>query len=221
MSLDWQTLLVAFAGGSFGAALGGVPVFVITGLLVLVGVGVMVATGDSSMVANVAFGPFFGPHVSFGGAVAAAAYAARKGLLPTGRDIGSALMGLNDPRVLAVGGLFGALGSLVNEFLARIGGGAWTDTIALAVLVSAFLARVLFGKTSWIGIVPSGESRFEPGEGANWLTWQQKWPQVALIGAVVGAFSGHLTVILGMAKGGNLIAFGISITTLAFLLMGN
>jgi len=41
----------------------------------------------------VTWGPFFSPHISFGGAVAAAAFAAKKGLLESGKDISSALMG--------------------------------------------------------------------------------------------------------------------------------
>jgi len=51
--------------------------------------------------------PFLSAHISFGGAVAAAAFAAKKGLLDSGKDISSALMGKNLPSILFVGGIFG------------------------------------------------------------------------------------------------------------------
>lgn len=59
------------------------------------------------------WGPFLSPHISFGGALAVAAFAAKKGLLESGKDISSALMGKNLPSILFVGGIFG-LGHLAS-----------------------------------------------------------------------------------------------------------
>ena len=59
--------------GVLGAAMGAVPVFIFTGLLAILGVAA--ASGGGPELLQVAFGPVLGPHVSFGGGVAAAAYA--------------------------------------------------------------------------------------------------------------------------------------------------
>ena len=83
--MHWSSLFAAFGGGLLGAAIGAVPVFVFTGLLAIVGVAAA-ASGGTELI-GVAFGPVMGPHVSFGGGVAAAAYAASKGHLKTGRDV--------------------------------------------------------------------------------------------------------------------------------------
>jgi hypothetical protein len=221
MTLDWQTALVAFAGGVLGAAVGAVPAFVFTGILVLAGVAALSGGGDSRLIAEVAFGPFFGPHVSFAGGVAAAAYAAKRGLMPSGRDVGRALMGLNSPSVLVVGGVFGAAGYVMNSVLVGIGAALWTDTIAVTVIISAFAARLLLGKTSIMGTVAAGGRYFHPDAVANWLPWQQKWSQLTVIGLSVGLVSGRLAQLLGATKGGDAIGFGLVTSFLVLLLMGN
>jgi hypothetical protein len=221
MTIDWSILLAAFGGGVFGSALGAVPVFVFTGVLVLIGVATVAAGGDPRLIGDVAFGPFFGPHVSFAGAVAAAAYAGRKQLMPNGRDIGKALMGFNNAGVLVVGGLFGMIGSLLNTALVHVGGAAWTDTIALTVVLSAFAVRFIFGKTSIFGTVADGCTRFYPTDLANWLPWQQNSRQLFVIGLAVGVMSGRLAQMLGAQKGGDVIGFGLVTTCLVFLLMGS
>ena len=133
--MDWTALLAAFGGGMWGASIGAVPAFIFTGILAIVG-GVAALTGHTEMI-GVAFGPVFGPHVSFGGGVAAAAFAGSRGFLDTGRDIGTPLMGLKRVDVLFVGGAFGSLGYLINAGLALAGAGNWTDTIALTVILTA------------------------------------------------------------------------------------
>ena len=91
---DWMFLLAAFAGGRFGAAVGAIPAFIITGLAAVVGAAVAIITGDGSLVGAIAFGPFLGPHTAFAGGVAGAAYAAKKGKLDGGKSILTALAGL-------------------------------------------------------------------------------------------------------------------------------
>ena len=70
-------LITAFGGGMLGAAIGGVPAFVFTGLTVIIAI----FAGESGMpvIGTLSFGSVFGPHVAFGGAVAAAALAKKKG----------------------------------------------------------------------------------------------------------------------------------------------
>ena len=72
------SLLAAFGGGVFGSLIGGTTAFVFTGILTLVGIAISASGGGDVVLKQVAFGPFFGPHVAFVGGVAAAAYAGRK-----------------------------------------------------------------------------------------------------------------------------------------------
>ena len=65
--VDWVALATAVGGGMWGAAVGAVPAFIFTGILAMLGA-VAALSGHTELV-GVAFGPAFGPHVSFGGGV--------------------------------------------------------------------------------------------------------------------------------------------------------
>ena len=148
-------LLAAFGGGVFAAAIGGLPAFILTGVFSLLGaVAGMVGApaGAVDILVNyMAFGPFFGPHISFTAGVAAAAYAKKKGLIENGADIARSLYGLGDPTTLAVGGCFGVIGFLVRQFitLPLFGGGISprlvTDLPGIWVFVGGVLIRLIFG----------------------------------------------------------------------------
>ena len=167
MTPEWTHVLAAFGGGLFAAAIGTLPSFVFTGLLVVAGAAVAAAGGGTDMLTHVAFGPVFGPHIAFGGGAAATAYAYRRGLIESGRDISLPLMGLNRPDVLLVGGAFGSAGYLL-EFLWRlIGLGPRTDTIAMTVVISAMIARLLFGRSGL------ASRQFRPDERRNWVRHQE------------------------------------------------
>lgn len=149
--------LAAFAGGAFGAALGALPAFAFMGIMVIAGETANVVAGafnealgvetQIAITDSIAFGPVFGPHVSFAGGAAAAAYAARKGYMDTGFDyyeaknISHALGTRSD--VLAVGGVFGVFGMIVQQTSAGLGM-PW-DPIAMGVVVSAVAHRLVFG----------------------------------------------------------------------------
>lgn len=218
--MEWAALVTAVGGGMWGAAVGAVPAFIFTGLLAMLGA--VAALGGHTELLQIAFGPAFGPHVSFGGGVAAAAFAASRGYLPTGRDIGTPLMGLKRVDVLFVGGAFGALGWLVNSGLGRFGVGQWTDSIAVTVVLTAIVARLIFGRTSVIGpaAAPSGQ-RFQPHDSATWLPWQQDLPHVLAISLAVGLIASFLASNAGLAAGSDALSFGIATTVLIFLVMGN
>jgi hypothetical protein len=215
-----MAVVAAFGGGVLGAAIGAVPVFIFTGLLAILGVAA--ASGGGSELLQVAFGPVLGPHVSFGGGVAAAAYAGSRGFLKTGRDIASALMGIGRMDVLFVGGLFGSLGYVLHWVLTASGGAVWTDTIALAVVISNLVARLVFGRTGPFGSVGAPQARrFRPDDSASWLPWQQQWTHVVVIGVGVGLVGSYLTARSGLAAGRESLGFGISTVILTFLVMGN
>jgi hypothetical protein len=131
-------------------------------------------------------------------------------------------MGTGRMDVLVVGGLFGVLGYLVHWALTASGIAGWTDAVALAVVVSNILARVVFGKTGPFGSVahPHGR-RFRPDDSASWLPWQQEWSHVLVIGAGVGLGAAYLTASSGLGTGREVLGFGISTLILTFLVMGN
>jgi hypothetical protein len=147
-------LLAAFGGGIFAAAIGGVPAFIMTGVFAIAGSIASMCGADVAggiLTGNIAFGSFFGPHISFAGAVAAAAYAKKKGALDNGADIVTALAGLNAPDVLLVGGVFGVIGFLFKSFVVdmlfagTISPRLVTDGPGFTVFCSALLVRAVFG----------------------------------------------------------------------------
>lgn len=174
--------LVAFAGGALGAAIGGLPAFSLAGLIIVVGEVAEItqqsvaaagpvnpsALGATGLTASLGLGPGFGPHVAFAGGVAAAAYAARKGYMDTDFDYHEAknvtyALG-TEPDVLVVGGLFGVLGVAIVEGATAVGIPA--DPIALSIVLSAFVHRIVFGYPL-VGKIRGGVldmSPFERGE---------------------------------------------------------
>ncbi|WP_421901811.1 hypothetical protein [Maridesulfovibrio sp.] len=215
--METLSLLVAFAGGIFGAAIGGLAAFVFVGILILVGVAAQ-ATGADLL--SVPLGAAFGPHVGgFASGVAAAAYAAKKGVLEGGgKDIVSPMMGLNKPDVLLIGGIFGIVGYLLNYCFTLVNF-PWTDTIALSVVVSGIIVRVLWGNGVF-GHVAEGSSRYEPTPGTEWVPWQSSIGQRLIIGLGAGALSAYLTTAIGVDNGGVVFGFAISAASLAFLFFG-
>ncbi len=208
MTIDWSLLPVAIAGGALGAALGASAAFIFTGIFVLIGVAIAAGGGGKEFIGGVAFGPLLGPHITFAGGVAAAAYAASRGHHATGRDLGRGLAGVNRADVLAVGGVFGAVGFLLQAAIAATPFGALTDSVALTVFLSAVLVRLVFGKTGLFG------DRSQKGE---WVAFQSDWPQVVALGAVLGMTSAYLMKLLGADKGGDVAGFGFAATGLIFL----
>lgn len=217
-------VVASFGGGVFGAAIGGLPAFILTGVVVLAGV----AAGffkdlapAQALLGQVAFGPFLGPHIAFAGGVCAAAYAARKGLLATGKDIVSPLAKLNDPTVLAVGGVFGLLGYLLQTWLASIN--LKTDTVALTVVLTQALARWAFLAEGPFGTLPPELAReANPGnlwgrfvvtDTAVWIPYQKDLGQLVVLGFGLGAASASATLLTGST----VVGFGIAALWLIFL----
>ncbi len=223
---DWMILLVAFAGGMFGAAVGAIPAFILTGLAAAVGAAIAIITGDGTLVGAIAFGPFLGPHVSFAGGVAAAAFAAKKGKLDGGKSILTALAGVDSPDVLFVGGIFGALGYLIAwayGFIPNIGTSGWTDTIALSVVTTAIIVRFVFGNSGLLGKVPQGNSRWVASDNGGWIPWQSKPLQLIAIALAFGFTAAYLTYAYGDLPGGGtlpVLFWGISAFSLVFLQFG-
>jgi len=241
---DPQIWIGAAAGGAFGAALGALPAFVFTGFLVMVG-GLAPSPGGQEAIGGVGvgFGPVFGPHISFAGGAAAAAFAAKQGYMESGfdyhngKDITFALG--SKPDILAVGAAFGLFGIALEQVFRQAA--VPTDPIAFTVFASALVHRAVFGY-SVIGVVSNKadgyfdmgpfereelrESGEVPGDGEMvgserlavepWLPNMYKWPHVAAIGLVAGAAAGYAA----LQTGSPFLGFGISAATLLFLNLG-
>ncbi len=204
--MDILMMIAAFGGGVLGAFMGALPVFILVGIVGLAGL-TAVTGSPIDLVGGVAFGPFLGPHIAFGGGVAAAAYAHRKGKLEVGGDILSPLVKYNDPTILIVGGLFGVLAYMVNYLYGSVLH-IPTDTVAMTVFTSGLIARLVFGKTGVIGKTDVVGRLYFPN--ANSLA------VLATLGLGIGAVSSYYTVTTGVVT----LAFCISAASLMFAQMG-
>ncbi len=235
MDFSLVFLLAAFGGGLFGATIGGLPAFIFTGFMVMVGVANAMAGGEFDFTGNIAFGPVFGPHIAFAGGAAAAAFAAKRGVLEDGKDIATPLVGTRDPLVLVVGGLFGMGGYLVNAALGAVlsyagasGPIPLTDTVALTVVVSAVVARLAFGSTGLLGTLRDEDrarGRLNPGDGHAWVEHQQRLPQTILIGLGAGLLSGYVVTTFNEAgeqflAPATVLMFGVAAASLILLQIG-
>lgn len=224
-------LIAALAGGFVGAAIGANYAFALTGISVLASWGIYVASGSPAGFNYLAFGPFMGPHIAFAGGVAAAAFAARRGYFPDGKDVSSPLAGLGRPSVLIVGAVFGALGYLAQIGITYIPWfGKHTDSVALTVFLSAVAARLAFGNTllnaDKFNDSPTFLGKIAPTEGKVWLDYQSKAGQYLSIGAFFGILGGGASIALatffpGVAGLAQTFTFGISALIVLFLILGN
>jgi hypothetical protein len=161
--------LASFGAGTLAAAMGAVNAFIMTGVIAIIG-GIAQCLGlTDGLTGIVAFGTIFGPHLSFAAGAAAAGYAKRIGKLQNGCNLGLGLASLGEPKVLAVGGIFGIIGWAIGTFvvpfifnginacgivtkgLIPIG----TDNPGMTVVISGVIARLAFGKRGLLSAKPS------------------------------------------------------------------
>lgn len=232
--------VAAFAGGLFGAAIGSLPAFVMTGFAVIAGETAAYVNPElGAITGTIGFGAVFGPHIAFAGGAAASAYAAKRGYIGDtnwgyhhGKNILIAF-GAARRDVLIVGGLFGMLGYLVFFVSAELLAAPW-DPIAMGVVLSALAHRVAFGYDVVGTVNGDGDGRFDmgpfereetyatDGTAGNqtdrlavepWLPWQYEWGNVVLLGFAVGILGG----LIYWATASPFMAFGISAASLVFL----
>lgn len=216
MTITVADLVGAAGGGALGAALGALLAFSLMGAVVVVTT--LVATVSSStLVGGLAFGSTLGPHVSFAGGVAAAAYAAHIRKHESGRDIAAPLIGYNNMAIIAVGAAFGVLGQLAAQAVGAIptvhtSGGAevaMLDSIAVSVVLTALIAAALWGRK------PKQERQ-------QWLPWQHEPTAVLTIGAAAGCAAGsiYLAWPADSRPMAGLFAYGLSALSLIALVFG-
>ncbi|MFI3259032.1 MAG: hypothetical protein R3Y16_02940 [Rikenellaceae bacterium] len=222
MEFNQLDLLVSVAGGVFGAVIGAFPVWILCGLAVLIGATINFVNGNPDFMNMVAWGHFIGPQTSFVGGTAAAAYAAKHNLIESGRDIATSLIGLQKPKVLMVGGLFGGIGYLlfwglmqVPNYSSEVG---WTNHIALAVILGMVIIRFAYGKTGLFGRkMEEGERCWIPNENASWVNYQSKPDQLAILAFAVGLPAAYYAITIPGSIG---LVFGFVTVLLLFMLIG-
>ncbi|HAA89663.1 MAG: Uncharacterized protein XD63_1553 [Thermoanaerobacterales bacterium 50_218] len=209
---EFATLLAAFGGGIFGAALGGLFAFIFTGILVLAGVaaGFFGSPEATAILNNLAFGAAFGPQTSFVGGVAAAAYAGRKGLLETGKDIITPLVKFGDPLTLLIGGVFGVIGQLLLILFNKLG--VPCDNVALAVVAGNIVARLVWGN-GIIGKVPENVKFLTTTDSCVWLPGQKDVLPLLILGFGIGAISAYAAKVTSSA----VLPFGVAAVSLIVL----
>ena len=228
MTFDVLTLLLAAGGGFFAAAIGALHAFIFTGFMGVAGLGIAAAGAGTNFLTFVAFGPVFGPHIAFAGGVAAAGYAALRDKDVGGKDIALPLVSIERPDVLAVGAAFGMFGYVVQFGISKIPWfGTNTDSVALTVVISAFVVRLAFGRSSIFGHLPEGAGwgRFAPRDGAAWVRWHEKFVPNTVLGIFAGLLAAGVSLKLAeffpeIASVANLLFFSLSAMSLLFLSLG-
>lgn len=211
------TMILCFGGGIISASLGAILSFVFCGFFVLAGCICVMAGGSDFFLLQVGLGPIFGPHVGgFAAAVAASTYAdSIKGNHPAGaaKDI-LAMLTETSWDVLLIGGIFAILGHVFQQLIAMTPVLNMTDTVALAVVASNTLARLVFQKESPFGDPKSiqdcgllGHRNHE----ISWVPWMAPFSRSMPIGFGQGIFStamamGAYAYLAPLAKAGEISA---------------
>ncbi len=198
-------IFAAFGGGVLGALIGALPAFILTGFMVIAGL--MVGAGGPDVVGGVAFGAYLGPHIAFAGGVAASAFAHRKGKLEAGGDITAPMAQFNDPAILIVGGVFGVLGLGINYLYSTVLA-LPTDTVAMTVVTSGLIARLVFGRTGLLGKCEDKTRVYVPVA--------ESLMTLIVMGIGLGLVSSYFAVEYNLV----VLGFGLSAASLIFTQMG-
>jgi len=196
---DFYTLLICFGGGILGASLGGLLAFVFCALIVFLGCILVLSGGSDFILLQVGLGPLFGPHVGgFASGIAAVTYAVaiKKNLQPPALGLGAKdiLSPLIDTSwdVLLVGGITALVGHGLLQILVKIPVVNMFDDIALSVVLTAFLARLIFFKEAPWGRSESIKECGYLGYKCQWIPWMNVPSRQIIFGLGVGLFSGAL-----------------------------
>lgn len=205
--MDVLMILGAFGGGLFGALIGGLPAFVLASIIGIAGL--TASAGSVNLVGDVAFGVILGPHIAFGGGgIAAAAYAHKIGKLESGGDILTPLAKFNDVKILIVGGIFGVIAYMLNYLYGTVLV-IPTDTIAMTVVTTGIMSRLIFGKTGIFGGKCTNGNRVL-------MPTKESIPFLMVLGFGMGIISSYFTVVTGIL----LLGFLLSGVSLIFIQMG-
>ena len=194
------TLLICFGGGIMGAALGALFSFIASGIIIFVGCAVVLAGGSNFILMQVGLGPVFGPQIEFCAALVAVTYAVgvKKNFTPgTAKDILSPLVDTSWD-VMLVGGIAGVFSHVLMNILVRIPVVNMFDCLALSIVLTIMIARILFMKE-----MPWGNSESIKKYGwlktdnysLSWVPWMAVPSRFAIFSFGVGILCGALAMI--------------------------
>jgi hypothetical protein len=172
-----NTLLIVFGGGIIGTALGGLWAIILCALFGLIGCGILLSGGSDFVLAQIAFGPIFGPHTGgFGAALMAGCYAVMKKNHPGGsaKDILSPLLHTSGD-VLLMGGALSVVAHLVLQVVVKIPIVNQSDGVAVTLVLMTFLTRAIFLKEGPLGQASSIKEHGLFGTNnyaISWAGWQ-------------------------------------------------
>jgi len=196
-----QTFVMVFCGSVIGTALGTLWAVIVCALLVIVGIGVVMAGGSDFILNQIALGPFFGPHLgSFLVPIIASAYSAgvRKNH-PTGngKDIVSPLIGTSWD-VLAVGGLIGCFNWVLFNLIIQIPILNQFDGFGLSIMICCLLGRAVFTREGPFGSKESIQKYGLLGTDNGNIAWQANqstdFIKSMFLGGCLGALFGGIAL---------------------------
>ncbi|HHY04714.1 MAG TPA: hypothetical protein GX534_05975 [Thermoanaerobacterales bacterium] len=194
-------ILTSFAGGVFGSMLGVIGSFSFFGAIATIGVASSIL-GSDIIIDKIAFGSYLGPHIAFASAVAALAYAGSIDLVDGSKDVLLPLYKTKRTGVMLVGGICGVVNLLIYLAVTKLS--MPIDNIALTVIISNIIARLLFNK-----------NRNNPSKDVKERI-SPKLENISLLiilGFIIGILSSYATKITGNV----LIGYSISAFTLIFM----
>ncbi len=212
MAVTVMGMFLAFCAGMLATAIGSIGSVAITGLAVLVGIGVGVTGASYDFMGQIAFGYYLGPTFCFGPASVAAHYAYKKGYLKSSKDIVTPLASLGKPDVLVVGGLLGVISYLIVNVL-NMGFAGRMDTGAATVFALGLIGKVIFSKRplkNILGTTPENiantTGRFGMFCPITWVKSQSTPAQIVSISLCAAGLSGYATYTLLQVPGAAAVA---------------
>lgn len=206
--MELSMILASFGGGVLGAFMGGLPAFILCGIVGFAGFALQ---GSMDILGSVAFGAFLGPHIAFGGGgVAGAAFAKSIGCLPEGTDILTPLAKCNNPLVYLVGGVAGVIAYAIHYLYTGVLNFP-ADTVAMTVLTMGIIVRLTIGKTGITGMCP-----IEGKSTRAFFPLKESIPNLIVSGLGLGLVSSYYAVEFDAVT----LGFCISAASLMFTQMG-
>lgn len=198
MSISLIILITAFCGGIIGALTGAFQACMLAGFI-----GILTACFPESTLLSGIFSTGFIPYISFGGGVAATAYASkiRKHNLK-GADILKSLNFTNDFSVLIVSGIFAVLGYTMAWAVNK--SGFKCDAGSISCIVSAVIVRIIFGDKKFFNKNMKSISRY--------TTNKREWIYIALFGLAIAFMASYIV----QKTGNTFLPFYLSLFSLMF-----
>lgn len=229
--MNIMALLFAFCGGAFAAVIGSLAAFILCGVMALLGVIAAMAGVQFDWFGLIPFGIFFGPHISFAGGAAAAAFAKKKGYLGSGKDIAKALISLKKPSVIVAGGIFGSIGYAINVGLSTVMAGK-IDTVAFTIVILALVTKFLYDAdyklSGLLGSVPDAikkvGGRYSIRSNGNWFPYLHTPAEKTVVALAAGGASAYVSYAMlqnpATAPVAAYVGFAVAVVSLIFLQFG-